>query len=230
MINVEQIYQSLRDLTTKGKGGYTDSDAFNKNSKRAELLLFQYYAEMYERERKIPESMYPFLKTVNLPLTSTGLVALPSDYAHFVLVNYATVLSVPGGEPIVTPYLTTYLSKEEEGDTLASPIRKPNVAKNTLYYTFEPESKIKLHTGGATGLAQLQYLRFPIYAVRGWTLDTQNDEQDYNSGTSTNYEWPVQEENNLVDLLLWFDGLIIRDSQILQWAQAKTATTQAIVA
>lgn len=229
MINIEQVYQSLRDLTTKGKGGYTDTDSFNKNSKRAELLLWQYYSQVYERERRIPEAMYPFLEDVNLSLPATGYVPIPSDYGHFILINYGKVVTVPGEAPSVSYVPAIYLSKAEQMNTIDSPIRKPDLEKKSVYYTFESDDRIKILPTGITGLAHLQYLRYPIYGVRGFTLDTVNDEQNYNAGTSTQYEWPQQEENNLVDLLLWFDGIIIRDSEILNWARGTTTVSKEII-
>lgn len=229
MINVEAMYQNIRDLTTKGKGGYTDSDEFNKNSKRAELLLWQYYSAIYERERSIPEAMYPFLADSNLPLSATGLVSLPDDYGHFVLVNYGKVITVPGENPDVIVYPTNYLSKEEQMETIGSAIRKPSIQKGSFYYGFEAGGQIKIYPTGISGIAKLQYLRYPIYAVRGYTDDTTNDEQNYNPATSTQYEWPEQEENHLTDLILMFSGIIIKDSQIQQWASQQTSVTSAII-
>lgn len=224
MINVDQIYQSLRALSTKGKGGYTETNEFNQDSKRAELLLWQFYSEQYERSREIPEAMYPFLAKQNIALTVDGLVSLPADYGHFVLVNYARITSVPGGEPLVNEYNTNYLAKEEEGNTLESAVRSPSFEKRRFYYGFYPGNKIKIFPTGITGQARVQYLRFPIYAVRGYTVDSTNDEQNYNPSTSTQYEWPAQEENNLIDLLLMAKGLQTRDSELIQWASQRQQT------
>ena len=229
MINVESVYQSIRSLTTKGKGGYTDSNEFNADSKRAELLLWQYYSEQYEKSREVPEAMYPFLAKEVLALAVDGLADLPANYGHFVLVNYGHVVSVPGSSPVVTNYGANYLSKEEEAEVLASAVRGPNFAKRRIYYGFYPGNKIKMFPVGMTGIIDFQYLRYPTYAVRGYTLDGTNDEQVYNAGTSTNYEWPAQEENNIVDLLLLAKGLEVRDSELVRWASQHQSITPAIV-
>lgn len=228
MINVNLVYERIRSLSTKGKGGYTTSTEFNADSKAAELLLWEYYAEQYERARDVPEAMYPFLTKANLPLAVDGLVNLPSNYGHFVLVNYARITSVPGGEPLVNEYNANYLAKEEEGNTLESPVRGPSYAKRRFYYGFYPGSKIKIFPTGITGQARLQYLRYPTYAVRGYTVDGTNDEENYNPSTSTQYEWPAQEENNIVDLLLLAKGLETRDSQLIQWASTRQQASKNI--
>lgn len=229
MINVDLIYQSIRNLSTKGKGGYTTSNEFNSDSKRAELLLWQYYSEQYERSREVPEAMYPFLVKANLALAVDGLVSLPADYGHFVLVNYARILSVPGQEPMVNEYNCNYLAKEEEGNTLESAVRGPSFDKRRFYYGFYPGNKIKIFPTGITGQARLQYLRYPTYAVRGYTVDATNDEQVYNPGTSTQYEWPAQEENNIIDLLLLAKGLETRDSEIVRWAASRSQTSKTML-
>lgn len=230
MINVENIYQGMRDLTTKGKGGYADSDEFNKNSKRAEQLLWQYYFSIFEQTQRVPDAMFPFLKDGTNAIDSNGQFPLPADYGHFVYVQYATVQNSPtlGNPPVITPYRARYLEKVEIMSTLESAIRKPDFAKKLIYYSFAPASKVQVYPT-LSGLGKYQYLRLPVYAVRGWTLDGTNDEQDYDSTTSTNYEWQPQEESNIMDLLLLFQGITSRDTQLIQWATQHQQITPAIV-
>jgi hypothetical protein len=225
MINVEQVYQSMRDLSSKGKGGYADSDEFNKNSKRAELLLLQYYCSVFEKTGLVPDAIYPFLKEpAPVVLDSNGRIAIPSDMIHRVFVKYVTATNGPSG-PILTEYQTQYLEKLEEMATLDSPIRKPNFENGIVAYAFGPNSTLQIYPKTLTGYVKIQYFRAPTYAVRGWTLDVTNDEQDYDAGTSTQYEWPPQEENNILDLIMLSQGITMRDSQIIQWASSHQSLT-----
>lgn len=225
MISVEHIYQSLRDLSTKGKGGYTDSVEFNRNSQRAELLLWQYYFSNYEASRRVPEAMFPFIAVATQPLTDAKF-ALPEGFGHTLNVHHAS--SVSGAEcgdvPITTRKLARYLQKHELHMTLESPIR----GKGT-FYTFTDDRRVQMYPETLTGQARIEYLRYPAFAVRAYTVDVTNQEQNPDSVNSVDYEWQPQEENNLIDILLLFHGLINRDTHLMQWAQTHQSITQNIV-
>lgn len=231
MINVEQIYQSLRDLSTKGKGGYSDTDEFNKNSKRAELLLWQYYFSIFEATRRVPEAMLPFMTESALGLDTNGAFDLPTDFGHMLNVQYGTVKNgaTCGDDPVVSNNPVYYLQKSELTVTLSSLVRGPSLAKKQFYYSFSPSKKAQVYPVKMTGQVAIQYLRLPNFAIRAFTLDTTNDEQVYNAGASVQYEWQTQEENNLVDILLMFQGVIIRDNALIQWAASHQSVTDNLV-
>lgn len=231
MINVEQMYQSLRDLSTKGKGGYTDSTEFNRNSKRAELLLWQYYFSIYESTRRVPEQMFVFLTNAALSLDAAGAFVLPSDFGHFTNIQYSSAVNGAdcGSAPVVTKIPVRYLDKSELLHTIESPIRGASIAKKRVFYSYRTGAMVQLYPELLIGQVAAEYLRQPTFAVRGWTLDATNDEQAYSAGASTNYEWQPQDENNLMDILLLFHGIISRDTPLLQWAQSHQSITQQVV-
>lgn len=222
MISVEHIYQSLKDLSTKGKGGYTDSDEFNRNSQRAELLLWQYYFSIYEIGRRVPEAMVPFIKVDTLPLIAAAF-AVPPGWGHTLNVHHISTISGEkcGDAIIQTSKLARYLQKHELHMTLESPIR----GKGT-FYSFTEGRKVQMYPETLTGQASLEYLRYPTFAVRGYDVNTTTQDQDPDPDTSTDYEWQPQEENNLIDILLLFHGLINRDTHLMQWAQTHQSITQ----
>ncbi len=222
MISVEHIYQSLKDLSTKGKGGYTDSVEFNRNSQRAELLLWQYYFSIYEAGRRVPEAMAPFIKVDTLQLTA-GAFTLPASWGHTLNVHHISTLSGVecGDAPVQTGKLARYLQKHELHMTLESPIR----GKGT-FYSFTEDRKVQMYPETLTGQAKIEYLRYPTFAVRAFTLDVPNQEQNPDSVNSVDYEWQPQDENNLIDILLLFHGLINRDTHLMQWAQTHQSITQ----
>lgn len=232
MINVDQIYQSMRELSSKGKGGYTDTAEFNRNSKRAELMLFRYKCSNMEATSLVAESMRPFLTDYGpVVIPSTGLVALPSNFGHRVNVRFMTAENnpIPGGPPITKERQIQWYEKVEEIATLESPVRGPNAAKGRYACALSAANKLQVYPKGAAGYLEMQYFRYPVYAVRGITADGANDEENYNAGTSTQYEWQEEEEGNLLDLIMYFQGLTIRDSQIIQWVQSHQASVPAIV-
>ena len=142
----------MRDLSSKGKGGYTDSDEFNKNSKRAELLLLQYYCSIFEKTGLVPDAIYPFLKEgALLALDSNGRAAIPADMIHRVFMKYATAVNAPGGNPVVTEYQMQYLEKLEEMATLDSPIRKPDFSTGIVAYSFGPAGTFQIYPKDLTG-------------------------------------------------------------------------------
>lgn len=187
--------------------------------------MWQYYFEKYEEAMKVPDAMYPFLADVKLALAGDGLVTLPANFGHPLLVSYIKYTTVPGSNPLSEEIGANYLSKDEEGNTLESAVRGPSLSKRRIYWGYATAGKMKMYPTGIAGQFRLQYLRYPTFAVRGVTIDSVNDEENYNAGTSTQYEWPLQQENDLIDLLLMQKGLETRDSEIVRWASQRQSVT-----
>ncbi len=76
------------------------------------------------------------------------------------------------------------------------------------------------------GSVELEYLRAPVTPFRDTTLDSTNDEYNYDSTGSTQLEWESSQQPNFVDLLLFHYGLPTRQTEIIQWVGAKKQIVQ----
>jgi len=76
-----------------------------------------------------------------------------------------------------------------------------------------------------TGYVNFKYIRDPRVAKYGVTIDVVNRIEVYDPLTSVDPEWLAQDTDNLVDLILMFQGLAIRENAIIQWLQQKNQFT-----
>lgn len=218
MILIETVFQLVTDLLSKDKGGYTSNDEFNRYSQQAEQSLWQYYSQIFEASKMVPDGMQPFTKELGVVLSAAGRASLPADYGHWLQLWWNEVLNGDcGEEPTTTKHLLEYLEKNESGLTLKSTIRRPSRATDILNWEFV-NAQIQVYPTTLQPSITLEYLRFPVYSVRAVTIDATNDQENYDAGATINYEWRDQDQNNLVDLILLQYGIVIRESDVIQFA------------
>ena len=219
MISTEEVFVDCRKLLGKDKAGYFSSDEFNRFSKSAEQMLWRFYVKHFEEHGVIADAMIPFNDLAVLSLDSNNRFSLPSDFGRRNILWWKKMTSVSGSEPIVELVKISYLEKEELQDTLDSAVRGPNLTKNRLYYSFVGgKAQVWPAIGGPV---ELDYLRNPVYGVRGYTVNVTTLEEDPASGSTVDYEWPENERPNLIDLILLQYGQVLRETNIIQFALAQ---------
>lgn len=217
MINVEEIYQTLNQVITKDGAGSVSSDEFNNFSALAENDLFDYYISRYEQDRVIAEPILQFHTSATL----ASPYALPGDYRHRAEV-FVEAYESNNGASVKKQFPCHYLHDGSKGLTLSSPIRKPSLANREFAYERNGDN-LKVYPDGVPVL--LYYFAQWDYAVRGFTYNGTTDEEEYDSGTSTNYAWNNSERSNLIDLICFYKGLRLRENAIVQWVAAKKNLT-----
>lgn len=222
MINVEEMYQTITQLVSKDKAGYVSNTEFNQVSVMAERLLWTYLAANYESDILCAEDMTPFTVLSDVQLSALSRCYIPSDSGAVQQLWWRKVTNSVdcGMNPTVEEKKIEYLEKLELANTLDSPIRKPLKSVPRLYWS-HVSMGIQVYPNLAGQWVTFDYLRMPIYAVRGVTLDVTNDQENYDASTSTQYEWGDNMQPNLVDLILLHYGLSIRETAITQWAASK---------
>lgn len=217
MVSVESVYKNVLALSRKGSTGYSSSDDFNEQQRLVQDTLFAWYFDSYERNQVVPDALRPFLKEPTLAC-SGGNVALPSDYRHRIECQFVFIAASGN-----TVHPCPYLPGNEEAATLDSYIRKPSADKRRFYHKL-------LSTGikvlpGINGALKLKYLCTPPDANRAFTVDTVNYVENPNPGASIDFQWPSQEEGNLVDIFLYLKGISTRQSELLTWVAQKKQFT-----
>lgn len=225
MINVDTLYSRVEDIARKDKAGYLDPEEFNRHLVEAQICLYEYYFQMFEKSQVVTDRLRPFVVQTVLVLPASGLAALPSDYKHHLRGRFIIVTNTLGGEPTYSYIPAIPIEETEINLTLNSPIRKPNIANETVYYRVQ-STYLQAYADGMNGQFELTYLRTPDAPYRATTLDTADDQYNYNSAGSTQLEWDEHDENNFVDLLLYFYGFSTRQSELIQWMTAKNAVKQ----
>ena len=177
MIQVERIFQQVRELVSKDKGGYLSSAEFNGLSQRSETALFRYYVEMYEMNRAIPEALQPFTIPQVLPVTD-GIFGRPADYQYDIFVEFlkSTSPSSCADDVVYETIPVEYLEKSEWLNTKVSQVRAPSVQVGRMYYTWVNSQGWLLPK--VDGDINLLYLKYPTYAVRGFVVNVANKEEE----------------------------------------------------
>jgi hypothetical protein len=227
MISTQYIYERVSDLIQKQQAGYMSSSSFNRDIEAANLVLFEYYFVQYELTKKIANAMTPFL--LEVPIASIGttnfssIFDYPADLFHETELKFEkTVNKECGNEVSIVPI--DYLQDNEEAYTLSSPIRRPNLDKNIIRWN-RKNNKIHVYPKEIKEV-YIKYLkkpRTPVYGVFPPPLipNPNQDIEIYDPATSTDFEWDMQEAENIVDLILLYQGMQLRETAIIQFAKAK---------
>lgn len=224
MINVRTLFERIRDLSRKDKAGYMSADEFNRDLSEAQTLLMDYYYQLFEKSQKGLDCLAPFMKEVFVPIVGQ-FADFPADYRHKLELGYAYTANVhldncTPGTPTVDVKDMQHLKAGEVLKTTSSPIRKPKINVNDgsgkLAYEFV-NNKIKVYPKELNGYLQLKYLTDPPTAFYATVVNTTTQEEDYNPTASINLVWNEQEQPDLVKLMLYFKGIEVRESALIQW-------------
>lgn len=222
MISTEEVFQACRQLLSKDKAGYFSSDEFNDRSKRAEIMLWNFYVKHFEEHGRIADAMHPFHTSLLTALDSNATFSIPSDFGRRMMCWRRKLKTVVGSAPTVTEVPIGYLEREEVQETVQSAVRGPSASKDQYYYSFSG-GKVQIYPTSLSGVVKFEYLRLPTFGERGYTIDVTNLEEDPNSGTTIDYEWPEHERANIEDLILLQYGVMIKSNDVLNWASSQIA-------
>lgn len=223
MINVEYIFKAVNDLTRKNNAGYTSNAEFNRHLNQSQDMLMRYYYRQFEEHQILVDSLLPFIVNTQLQIGAKGVVVLPSDYRHRLEVGYLEIYNAACGEtggPSIDPKPMHYMAANEEMETLSSPIRKPRKDKGVYRHTFF-NGYMQVYPTDLTGYVNFKYLRDPVQANYAVTVNSVDRIQIYDPLNSVNLEWEEQDRDNIVDLILLFMGVAIRETALIQWVIQK---------
>lgn len=239
MISVETLFNRVKDLSRKDKAGYTSSVEFNRDLAEAQSILMDYYYSMFEVNQKTLDCLSPFIKEVRLPI-SNQFVDFPDDYRYKLELAYAFAVNTKTEDcaiipnPEITLFPMQHLKTGEVHRTLSSAIRRPFVdfvkGKGKFAYTYV-NNKIKVFPKEIQGFVELRYITDPTEALYNTVVNTTTGEEDFVATTalanpSIDLVWNEQEQPNLVDILLFFKGIQIRESDLVSWVIQKSRYAQ----
>lgn len=220
MISVNSLWEQVRDLTRKDHAGYTSTDEFNRMLNLAQQQLTQYYLDQAESDADVERNLNHLVKSVELSPSATQVYDQPADYRKRKSIRVKVVETGGATGPVVSEHPCTYMRDSEVGMTLTSPTRRPSLAKRIFRFE-DLTGQFKLWPSVFAGKIILKYYANPVAASRGYVLNTGTQEEEYDVGTTTDLAWPESEVTNFVDLLLLYKGIALRESELVQWVQAK---------
>lgn len=226
MINVRTLFQRLQDLSRKDKAGYMSDDEFNRDLSEVQTLLMDYHYQLFEKGQKGLDALSPFIKETYININSQ-FCDFPTDYRHKLEAGYVytkNICCVDGcivaKKPEVDIKDMQHLKEGEVLKTLSSAIRKPKIniatGEGKFAYTFV-NNKIKVFPKELQGYLYLKYVSDPPLAFYATITNVTTQEQDYDAANSINLAWNEQEQPDLVKLMLYFKGIEVRESALIQW-------------
>lgn len=218
MIDVNYIYQRVSDLSAKHKSGYITNDQFNRDLAHMQDLLWRFYIDMYASTKRIIDVMSTFIELTSVKVVD-GMVTPPSGFEHIIEGSSLLLERDLEGNIVVDEY-PIYRLINDANMTKSSPIRRPSVEKNLFYYD-TIGSNLHIYPTDISGKMRIKYFRKPNEAIRAVEINTTTDEEDYDAANSTALEWKSIETDNIIDIMLFFKGIQIRESNLLSWVGAK---------
>ena len=219
MISVDTVYQRVLAILNKENRGYMTPQEFNLMANQAQLEIFeQYFYDLNQFNRageinneyanivkNIKEKINLFkIENYNLSISS-GKYTLPSNLYRLGTVQYNN----NEVEPISTnEYI--YINK--------SPLAKPT----TTYPVYIRESdSILIYPTDIVSTVVCSYIKKP--AKVNWTYFEVDGVALYNSSAADhqNYELHPSEETILVNKILTYAGLSIKQTDVIQVADGK---------
>lgn len=208
MIDVNDIYLMVQDVSGKDQAGYMDNEQYNRYLRMSSELLFEYYHSWFEKNRTVHNALRPFITSKNLNVVNAQ-ATLPDDYRN--IIDIKALINSAG---VKTESVAHDLKHHEDVYINTSPIRKP---RRGLYAYRIAGDIIEWRPTDYTGKIRLEYFKKPEYGERVTEINVVTDVEEYDEANSTQSEWNETELVNIVDIILGFKGIQIRESEILTW-------------
>lgn len=220
MVSVDTVYQTVLAILNKENRGYMTPQEFNLLANQAQSEIFEQYfydLNQYNRRGEINNEFANIVKNIKEKIDlfkvqnytlihDLGRFNLPSNLYRLGSVNYQRSTEVEettnkqylyiSQSPLTSPSIS-YPIYIREGDTV---VVYPNTIQSEIYCT---------------------YIRKPIPA--NWTYNTVNNQAFYNPSATDAQDFEVHESefSNLVIKILSYAGIIIKQNEIIQLAEAK---------
>jgi hypothetical protein len=216
-INVDTVYKTVLLILNKEQRGYMTPDEFNKMGQQVQLEIFEKYFEDLNQLIRSPQTESDYADRVTyleekISEFETTISTQPVYYgiANLSNVHRLNTVAYNGIE-------LQSLGKKEYYNIIRSPLTKPT--ETYPVYTQEG-SALKIFPTSITSV-ETTFLTTPVPPVWGFTVDNNLQIFIYSPGTSTNFGLHSSEQTEVILRILAYAGIIIRDPQVVQIAQAK---------
>ena len=229
-ISVDTVYKTVLLILNKEQRGYMTPDEFNKIGSQVQREIFEAYFEDLNQQLRIPQSDVEY---------SDRVAITDEKIAEFKTENDKTVAekTIGGTNPFTTPSelyrlgsityepnASTYKEIQRVGRAEIYNIRKaPLTAPTTNYpiYLYE-DNKALVYPDTIVDPThvKMQYVKKPTDV--NWAYTTGSLGQlVYDSANSINFELHNSEQTEVVLKMLLYQGVVIRDPQIVQVAASR---------
>lgn len=217
MIQVNTLYLKVQDTLVKNQSGYFSNDEFNRNIELAQNDIFDFYLDLDGASQRIHDALAPFLK--RLEANAGSVIPLPADYRSKrdaeVMVN-----QMQDGQAVFKWKECSFLQTDEAAGVRSSAVLMPS-KKNSSYWFEVLSDGIHVLPEDFTGKFRMLYLCHPAAASRAVTINPTTQTEEYDEGATTNLKWNSQQFNVFHDVICFYQGFQVRESEVVQWLMAR---------
>lgn len=222
MISVDALYQKVSDTLAKDQAGNFSNDEFNRILSLVQVDSMNFFLEQDGTKQSVYDALVPFLVRYEVSLAS--IVPYPENYRS--KRNARVGIFVSSGDTSSMKFFpANCLETDEDFDSLYSPIRKPSVATEVYSYSLD-SAGIRIYPENISGIFQMSYIRQPNGAIRAVTNDVANEIEVYNPIGTIDLEWQPQQLNMFHDLVCFYMGIDIRESEVIAWLSQRKLKEQ----
>jgi hypothetical protein len=223
MVNVNTVYQTVLALANKEQRGYITPQEFNLFANQAQMTIFEQYFYDLNQFTRLPGNDTSYSDMVNLLEEKISLFevnnasvnsggALPNDLYKIQDVRFRDKS-------------VEYVTRKEYTEAINVPLCKPT-DKKPVY--IKHGNSINVYGDNVIDSVNMSYVRKPISP--NWTYIIVDNNAVYNENASDhrNFELHSSEQTELVNKILGYAGITLKDNSLYQiaTAQEQTATNQ----
>ena len=216
-INVDTVYKTVLLILNKEQRGYMTPDEFNKMGQQVQLEIFEKYFEDLNQLIRSPQTESDYADRVTYLEEKISVFeavnsnqSVSGGIANLANVHRLNTVAYNGIE-------LQSVGRKEYYNIIRSSLTKPTVA----YPIYMQEGAVlKIRPTSITSV-ETSYLTTPVQPVWGYTVDASLGIYIYSAGASTNFGLHSSEQTEVILRILAYAGIIIRDPQVVQIAQAQ---------
>ena len=242
MVNINSVYTTVLYILNKEQRGYVTPAEFNSLAVQVQDEIFQSYfpdgnqlnrfnqnnqqndTEFFNMFKGNAYKLYPFEQdtafTLDVPSQSYYYNGLRTVY------KIGEIISTYTGNPTLNS-ITQLTSRSDFSTITRSNLTSPTnqypigyTTHATIVTTPATPARLVLNISPVPSSVSLNCLFRPVNPVWGFTTGSFG-QYTFNPTTSTNFELDVSEQTNIITNVLKYCGIIIRDPEIVQSAQAE---------
>ena len=200
-ISVDEIYQTVKILANKSGGSFTPNE-FNKVAAIVSMDIWKKHRNKgYANNQIVSEALHHLITPDEALTLTSGIATTPATKEQIISMKCATNVKI---ERVEFDRWDERLSSRLFLPTTAYPIYR------------ELAASIEFNPTTITGV-KISYLRKP--AVPVWAYTVVSSRPTYASGSSTHFEWMETEREAIVNGILSYLGITIREPQLTQFAE-----------
>lgn len=199
-INVNEIYETVRGIANKANNVFTPAE-FNRVAKLANSEIFKKKKARYAINQFASEDLRHLITADEALSLTSGVATTPATKEQIIVIKSGTHV----------------VCERVEMDRWSERIKSTIFPPTTTYPCYrELASTIEFYPTNLTDV-KISYLRLPATPL--WNYTAVSSRPVYASSGSVHFEWQEQERETIVNMILSYLGITIREPQLTQFAE-----------